>query len=197
MSTTQPTGVSGWARFLGVSLRPWSGHAPASLLLRGVIQTGVGVALVVAWVKMSADAAGSTGLDSPTAAILRPIMIIAVITVGYLLASGVAQLIVGILDLTARLTVSGYVISNSERRFGDFLPRFLERQIFSRLNNGGGDNRKLRWEIVVDTGSGHKALTVRKRKIRDQIPTGAYVSLRVTPIAGYVESATVSGPPQQ
>lgn len=187
MTTAQPQSVSAWARFLGVTLRPWAGQSPGSLMMRGALQSIIAGLLIYYGMRLSAD---EGALEPALRPLLFPVMVIAIITIGYLLVVGLSSLVVGVLDFVPRKTVTGQVRSHQERKFGDFLPRFVQRQIWSR-SNVSMDRRKTRWEVVISTDQGDKALTVRKRKTRDLLQVGSYVTVKITPIAEYVDKAQI------
>ena len=185
--TAQPQSISGWARFLGVTLRPWAGQSPGSLILRGLLQSVVAGILVYYGMRLGAD---EGSLEPAVRPLLFPIMVVAILTIGYLLLVGLSSLAVGILDLVPRKTVTGQVQSHQERKFGDFLPRLVQRQSWSR-SNGPLDRRKTRWEVVIATEQGDKALTVRNLKTRNLLRVGSYVTVKITPIAEYVDRAQI------
>lgn len=185
MTTAQPQSISSWARFLGVTLRPWAGYSPGSLIVRGTIQSLIAGLLVFYGMRLSAD---EGTLEPAVRSLLFPIMVVAILTIGYLLLVGLSSLVVGILDLGPRKTITGQVRSQRERKFGDFLPRFVQRQIWSR-SNSSMDRRRTRWEVVISTDQGDKALTVRKIKTRNLLKVGAQVTVKITPIAQYVDKA--------
>ncbi len=187
MTTAQPQSVSSWARFLGVTLRPWAGQSPGSLIIRGAIQTIVAAILVYYGMRLSGE---EGSLEPAVRPLLFPIMVVAIFTIGYLLLVGLSSLVVGILDFVPRRTVTGQVRSHQERKFGDFLPRFVQRQIWSR-SSGSMDRRKTRWEVVISTDQGDKALTIRKMKTRRLLAIGSYVTVKITPIAEYVDKAEI------
>lgn len=187
MTTARPQSVSSWTRFLGVTLRPWAGQSPGSLIIRGAIQTIVAAILVYYGMGLSGEG-GS--LDPAVRPLLFPIMVVAVLTIGYLLLVGLSSLVVGILDLVPRKTITGQVRSHQERKLGDFLPRIVQRQIWSR-SNGPMDRRKTRWEVVIATEQGDKALTVRNVKTRNLLQVGSNVTIKITPIAEHVAKTQV------
>lgn len=51
--------MNSWSRLLGVSLRPWSGESPLSLILRGVVQ----VAICIFFIVLAAGMLSGSGLD--------------------------------------------------------------------------------------------------------------------------------------
>lgn len=182
MTATTPQSATGWARFLGITLRPWSGHSPFSLLLRGGIQTAIAVGLAYLAMTMDRD---EVALDPAVRSILVPVLLIAIITVGYLLLTGVSSLVVGVLDFGPRKTFTGQVVSDRERKLGDFLPLFVQRMIWNR--GSGIDKRKTRWEVVLRTDTGEQAFTVRKFATRRLLQSGAYVTVQATPVAHYID----------
>lgn len=175
--------ANSWSRTLGISLRPWSGHAPWSLLLRGGIQTAVSIFVLVLSLNL-ARAGDSTGTLGELG-MLRNLAVFMAVAAGVTALIGLARIVVGLLDLTPRRNVSGTVVSLEDRKFLDFLPRIAQRYIFERGPNGI-DRRQERREVVLDTPEGHQQWTVRKASIRRQLRQGAHVSLTVTPLAGYV-----------
>ncbi|HHU37758.1 MAG TPA: hypothetical protein GXZ45_00480 [Propionibacterium sp.] len=176
-------GTNDWSRRLGISLRPWSGHSPHGLLLRGAIQTAVSVFVVVVGLRLrGADefAAGAGELESLRAVAL--FLVIGAVATGLL---GVARIVVGAIDLLPRATVTGTVLSLDDRQALDFLPNALQHAIFTR-NPQNIDKRRPRTEVVLDTADGVRQWTVRSARARRQLRRGATVRLVVTPLAGYV-----------
>lgn len=184
MTATTPQSMTGWAQFLGVTLRPWAGQSPGSLIFKGLVQTGIAGALCYVGLTMDRT---ELALDPALESVLAPVFLIAIITVGFLLLTGVGSLIVGILDLAPRKTITGQVLSDRERKFGDFLPVLIQRAIWTR--GGKMDKRKVRWEVVLQTQSGEQAFTVRKFAIRKILQSGSYVTVTYTPIAHCIVKA--------
>jgi hypothetical protein len=89
-----------------------------------------------------------------------------------------------------RRSVTGTVVSLTERKFGDVLPTFVQTAIWSRgLVRGGGhgfDRRKIRTELVLETSDGHKRWTVRNHRHHNALNVGRRVTLSVSPLVGYV-----------
>ncbi|HHW83102.1 MAG TPA: hypothetical protein GX743_04695 [Actinomycetales bacterium] len=172
-----------WSRTLGISLRPWSGQAPWSLLLRGGIQCAVSIAILVLSIRLTGAVEASAAAAEE--GMLRNLAIFMAIAAAVTALLGAARAVVGLLDLAPRRTVSGTVASLEKRKFLDFLPRIAQRYIFERGPNGI-DRRRERLEVVLHTPDGLQQWTVRKPSIRRQLSRGAHVRLTVTPLAGYV-----------
>ncbi len=186
-ASSVPASVGGWSRLLGVSLRPWSGRSPLGLIVRGVIRVALCIffAVVALRVVDSDELAAVTG-DSGRLRLLAGVIIIALAVGGVL---GVLSVVVGVLDMMVRRTVTGTVVSLSDRRFLDFLPHIAQRMIFER-NPNQMDKRRVRTEVVLDTDNGHQQWTVRKTATLRELRPGTAVTLTVTPLAGYVAQVT-------
>ncbi len=180
-------GVSAWSRFLGISLRPWSGFAPSSLLLRGVIQVAL-FGFVLSLLMPYSLNKTIPGMPAEMTASLRGGAVLLMIVFALAFVRGAAQLVVGAVDLVPRRTVTGTVVSLQERKTGDFLPVLAQQAIFAR-NNHGTDRRQPRTEVVLDTPSGTQQWTVRNARVRRELLPGRHVQLVVSPIVGYVAQA--------
>lgn len=181
--------VAGWQRVLGVTLRPWAGHSPWSLIVRGVIQAGICVVFMVLGYRALQDESVLGAGTEAELGLLRNWMGLAFIALIAIAAYGATQLIVGALDLVPRKKVTGTIISLRERQFLDFLPHFVLAMIFNRRNNSMGvEQRRRRTEVVLDTPDGQKQWTVRSHRTRRKLQSGGLVTLSVTPLAGYVAS---------
>ncbi len=195
--STASEGVSGtvnkWTRFLGVSIRPWSGRSPLSLIIRGVIQ--VGICLFFAKLFLDLARGGEITMTADEARLVRGIGIMIVITLATLVVLGSAKILVGVLDLVPRSTFTGRVLSIRNRMYLDFLPNPVQRMIFER--NGRTDNRKWRTEVVLQTEDGMKQWTVRNAKFANLMRPGSIVTLTVSPLVGYVANVTNSEAPTQ
>lgn len=181
--------VTSWTRMLGISLRPFTGHSPISLILRGAIQSGVCIFFIVIGLQMSATVKEISAVDAGAKQMTGLLVMFGFVVV-MMLIYGLAKIVVGVLDLVPRSTVPGTVVSISERKFLDFLPDFVNNALWDRNNPGGqswSEKRKVRHEVVLDTGSGTKAWTVRNRKRINALVPGQRVTLTVSPIVGYVE----------
>lgn len=138
-----PTGtVNAWSRFLGISLRPWSGTAPAAMLVRGLISTMICIlflTLAARFVGGGADAA-STGTDLS----FLPNWAIVVLALLALISS--LRMMIGLIDLFSRHTVTGTVVSIEDRKIGDFLPKIVQEMIdegrFRSGDHHGLDRRR-------------------------------------------------------
>ena len=173
-----------WSRFFGVSLRPWTGHSPWSLILRGVVQAVLlGIVLVFA-VKMLTDPATT---ESEVSGLFVNWAWLMIIVIGVIALMAVSRVVIGVIDLVPRVSVTGEIVQLGERKFADFLPRMAQRVIFER-NPNALDKRKIRTEVVVRTPEGVRQWTVRSAKIRRTLRVGDTVRLTVTPLAGYVAS---------
>ncbi|NLE97109.1 MAG: hypothetical protein GX596_03860 [Propionibacterium sp.] len=183
--------MSGWSRFLGVSLRPFTGHAPHSLLLRGAIQVGLCIFFFVVGVRLATgdELAG----HATELAYMRRTLFLAGIAVTAVALMGATQLVIGLLDLVPRRQVTGVVLSVRRRRFLDFLPRFAERMLYDRRGDGAIDRRKERTEVVLRTPEGDRQWTLRSHRTRRELRVGEHVRLTVSPIAGYVASVEPLG----
>lgn len=173
-----------WSRTLGVSLRPWSGYAPWSLIIRGVIQGAVSVLILVFLIRgaLSQLEASASELE-----FLRGWVFFAIVGVSVVLLIAVLRIVVGIIDLVPRSTVQGTVVSLRDRKTGDILPRLAQRAIFER-NPNSIDRRRERLELVLDTPDGVRQWTVRNTRLRQDLVTGSTVRITVSPLVGYVAS---------
>ena len=178
-----PHTASGWSRLLGVSLRPWSGESPASLIIRGVLQAAISIFFLVLILRL--PAAGKDLATVGELQYLRGLAILASVALAVTALIGLVRLTVGILDLVPRRSVSGTIVSIRERKFGDILPYMAQRKIFERRETGL-DRRKSRIEVVLETDAGPRQWTVRSFKMRRDLHLGAQVQLSVTPLTGYV-----------
>lgn len=181
--------MTSWTRMLGISLRPFTGHAPISLIMRGVVQSGICIFFLVIGIKMQGTLNEVSAVDAG-AKQLSGLFIMFGFVVVMMLIYGLAKVVVGVLDLVPRSTVPGTVVSISERKFLDFLPDVVNNALWDRGNNTGqswSEKRRVRHEVVVDTGAGTKAWTVRNLKKVRALAPGQRVTLTVSPIVGYVE----------
>lgn len=177
---------SRWLGEAGVSLRPWSGSSPVSLIARGALQVAVSGFLLVVLVRISRGD-GMSALPGELDALRRLTVPLAVI-VGVLALVAVARICVGVLDLLVRRRVRGTVLSLKERRVGDRLPTFVQEMIFER-NPQHIDRRRWRTEVVLRTDGGERRWTVRRSSVARALEVGAQVELTVTAIAGHVARA--------
>lgn len=176
-------GVSGWSRLLGVSLRPWSGYSPLSLIVRGLIQLALCIFFAVLAVQMIGlrdDEALAAELSY-----LSGLGVMMLIVIVLMAAIGAFRLVIGVIDLVPRRVVVGTVVSVRQRKALDVLPHMAQRLIFERRETGL-DRRRARSEVVIDTGDGQHQWTVRNRRAERELVVGATVRLSVTPLAGYV-----------
>lgn len=183
--------MSGWTRFLGITLRPWAGHSPWSLLLRGAIQVGISAFFFVLMARFAAGDGFTATAQEMTA--LRQLAFPVMIVVALMAGLGLFQLVIGALDLVPRRQVTGTVVDVRERRLGDFLPMPLQRMVFER-NPQSIDRRRYRTEVVLDTPDGRRQWTVRSHSVRRALRRGAHVRLSVTPLAGYIAGVQHMGP---
>lgn len=175
--------VNGWSRFLGVSLRPWTGEAPASLIFRGLIQLAICVFFFVLLTRLPSVAAEVGGEGE--LGFLRGVLWFAgaaLVVVGLL---ALLRIVIGVIDFVPRRSVSGTVISLTERKAGDFLPHLAQRAVFENRDSGM-DRRKTRAELVLQTDQGLRQWTVRSSRVRRELRVGAPVRISVTPLTGYV-----------
>lgn len=177
--------VNQWSRMLGVSLRPWTGHSPLSMILRGAIQLAVCIFFLV--LANRARTAAVEELDIAYAS-MQNILILAIISLVLLGAMAAVKIVLGILDFVPRRTIEGTVVSLRERQFGDILPPPLERLVFERKGHGT-DRRRWRTEVVVNTSTGLRQWTLRDARKRKTLRIGHEVRLTVSPILGYVARA--------
>lgn len=180
--------ANSWSRTLGMTLRPWSGYSPLSLILRGAVQIAISIFFLVFAVRLLSpdeDNAQALRYLSGTAAIV-------LVSAAIVALLGAVRIVIGVLDLLTSRTVVGTVMSMSDRRFLDFLPEQLEHVIFAR--GQGIDRRRVRTEVVLSTASGQRQWTVRKRALRTSLRPGTTVRLTVTPLAGYVSSVETLPP---
>lgn len=181
--------MTSWTRMLGITLRPFTGHAPISLIMRGVVQSGICIFFLVIGIKMQGTLNEVSAVDAG-AKQLSGLFIMFGFVVVMMLIYGLAKVVVGVLDLVPRSTVPGTVVSISERKFLDFLPDVVNNALWDRGNNTGqswSEKRRVRHEVVVDTGTGTKAWTVRNLKKVRALAPGQRITLTVSPIVGYVE----------
>lgn len=182
--------ASSWSRLLGISLRPWSGHSPVSLIVHGLIQAAVCIFFLVLGIRASRDEAIIAAGTQAELGMLRNWLAMASIALIAITAIGALRLVVGVLDLVPRKTYTGTVVSMRERRFLDFLPHFALELIFNRRGNTMGvEQRKRRTEVVLATPNGDRQWTVRNSRLRRTIRVGETFRLTVTPLAGYVSAA--------
>lgn len=170
----------------GVSLRPFSGTSPVSLILRGLLSLVVCGALAYAFVGMRSGSVGTAEEVAFLNTLLVPAIIVAVLFALY----SVLRIVVGALDLVPRQKVHGTVVGLRERKMGDFLPNLLQQQIFNRGDHSGHDRRRIRTELVLATGEGTKQWTLRNRKLESTLAVGQPVTITVSPLVGYVAEAT-------
>ena len=181
--------TTSWTRFLGVSLRPFSGHAPLSLVLRGALQAAICIALLVVGFRMRTEmrqlAAADAGAAQPGGFLVLAGVVLVVLALAALL-----KVAVGILDLVPRTSVPGTVVSISERRFLDFLPDALNNALWERKNIVGqswAERRRVRHELVIDTEDGTRAWTLRNRQKARGLRPGQAVTVVASPLIGYVD----------
>lgn len=172
-----------WSQFLGVSLRPWSGHAPLALILRGLIHVVIFGIIVVALFRLINGEAGV--MTSQDASVIRGLIIPMLVVFIFFVFLGAARVVLGALDFLPRRQVEGVVLSVRERKVGDFLPTLVQRSIFER-NPNNLDRRRVRTEIVLQTQTGEHQWTVRNRQVERDLVVGARVELTVSPLVGYV-----------
>lgn len=182
-----PSSVNSWSRILGISLRPWSGHSPASLLIRGVIQIAISGFFLWLAFRFATD----EDLSQYTAEIASIRLIATLIAVaatgGAVL--GLLRIVVGGVDLLTSSEVSGTVIDVRDRRTLDFLPHAVLALIFAR-DPGRIDRRRHRTELVLRTDAGVRQWTVRRHRAFQDVRPGTAVRLTVTPLAGHVSRIT-------
>lgn len=200
--TTTPSGsglnhsANWWSRILGVSLRPWSGTSPARLLISGVFQTVLCVFFVWLAIRLATDDELAELGSELTQAGERPVVGIIAGLIG-LVAVGVGilallRLAAGVIDLFGSREVSGVVVSIGDRRTLDVLPTQIAQMILNRgRDNHGGNTRRYRTELVVDTGSGIHQWTIHDQRTVRNVNRGVPIRMRVTPIAGHVSDLTV------
>lgn len=177
--------VNGWSRMLGVTVRPWSGHSPISLIVRGAVNAAIGVFFIVLALRMlSPNPADETAVAMRS---LRGLAIGMLLTAIIIALMGCAKILVGVLDLAPRQSVVGTVFSLHDRKFLDFLPTVVRHAIFQR-HDSSYDRRRTRYEVVLATATGHRQWTVRKSAMRALLTVGTTVRLTVSPLAGYVAS---------
>lgn len=186
-SNGSPASISQWSRLVGISLRPWSGHSPLSLVLKGVIRLAIAVFLLGVVLRFK-DSTVPTATEAEFT-YLRNLGVLVVVALGVIIALSAVRILVGLIDLAPRRAVTGSVLSVRERRVADFLPRYAQRAIFTR-NAQGIDRRRWRTEVVLDTAQGPKQGTVRNRRVLAQLREGEQVELLVSPLVGYVAKVT-------
>lgn len=200
--TTTPSGsglthsASWWSRILGVSLRPWSGTSPARMLISGVLQTVlcgffIWLAIRLATDDELAELGGELAQagERPVIGIIAGLIGLVAVGVGIL---ALLRLAAGVIDLIGSREVTGVVVSIGERRTLDVLPTQIAQMILNRgRNKHGGNTRRYRTELVVDTGSGVRQWTIHDQRTVRGVNRGVPIRMRVTPIAGHVSNLTV------
>lgn len=175
--------VGDWSRRLGVSLRPWSGEAPLSLILRGAIHVVISAFFLSLILRIPGEV--GIGGSSEELRFLGGLMTLVSVALVVLIVIGLARVSVGIVDTMRRQTVTGTVLSLRDRKALDLLPRLAQRAVFERRANGM-DNRRVRTELVLETEDGARQWTVRSTRIRGELEPGARVRLTVTTLAGHI-----------
>jgi hypothetical protein len=181
--------TTSWTRFLGVSLRPFSGHAPLSLVLRGALQAAICIVLLMVGFRMRTQMRQLAAADAG-AAPLGGFLVLAGVVLVVLALAALLKLAVGILDLVPRTSVPGTVVSISERRFLDFLPDAVNNALWDRKSIVGqswAERRRVRHELVIDTGDGTRAWTLRNRQKARGLRPGQAVTVVASPLVGYVD----------
>lgn len=191
--TTPPTGAgltdsaNHWSRVLGVSLRPWSGDSPLTLLLRGAVQVALSCFFLwLAFRLMTDDSLRAYTAETSSIRMFGVLIAVAAIAIALI---GVARICVGLLDSLSTRQVSGTVVSVRDRQTLDFLPHSLLQLVYHR-NPHKIETRRRRTELVLDTPTGTRQWTVRKRHLASGLRPGATVQLTVTPLAGHVSNIT-------
>ena len=181
--------MTSWTRMLGISLRPFTGHSPLSLIVRGAIQAAVNVFFLVIGIKMQGTLNEVSAVDAGAKQPSGWVIVFGFVVV-MLLIYGLAKIVVGVLDLVPHSTFPGTVVSISERQFLDFLPDVVNNALWDSDNNTGQswtEKRSVRHEVVVDTGAGTKAWTVRNPKKVRALAPGRRITPTVSPIVGYAK----------
>lgn len=186
--TSAHQSVNYWSRFLGVSLRPWSGQNPLILIISGVIQVVLFSVITVFILGMRSELDSSLGEYAEFGTFL---LLLGIVFAGIVLLA-LLRIIVGVIDLVPRIQVQGVVESVSDRRVGDFLPQMFQRMLFNRISNNGLDKRQTRTELVLRTDKGHRQWTVRSRKARKKLRVGEMVTISASPLMGYVSNVETS-----
>ena len=182
-----PNSVNSWSRILGISLRPWSGHSPASLLIRGVIQ--IAISGFFLWLAFRFATDGDLSQYTAEIASIRLIAtLIAVAATGGAVL-GLLRIIVGLVDLLTSSEVSGTVVDVRDRRTLDFLPHALLALIYAR-DPGRIERRRRRTELVLKTDTVVRQWTIRRHQTFQDVRPGTAVRLTVTPLAGHVSRIT-------
>lgn len=181
--------ISTWSRFAGVTLRPWSGTSPTSLIVRGVISLVVSAGLAYIFIQILNPNSDVGGMGTDGLAFLKSVLIPAAIVAGIMALYAILRIVVGALDLIPRRSVHGTVVSLGERRVGDFLPQVLQRQLWDLVNSSGHDRRRTRTELVLSTAQGTRSWTLRNRRLEPVLTVGRPVTISVSPLVGYVADA--------
>ena len=172
-----------WSRILGVSLRPWSGESPASLVLRGGIQVALCGFFLWFALRLATDRDVTRYTDDlASVRLIATLMAVAALGVALL---GLLRIGVGVIDFLSTSEVTGSVLSIRGRQSFDFLPHAALQLIYHR-NPGRIDNRRRRTELVLQTASGTRQWTVRKHRVVRELRRGSTVRITVTPLAGHV-----------
>ncbi len=182
--------VSSWARVAGVPLLPFSGTSPVALIIRGLIHLGICGALAYGFVRMRRSDSVLEGMGTDAVSFLDALLVPAIIVAVLLALYALLRIVVGALDLVPRQTVHGTVVSLRQRKMGDFLPRLLQQRIWERGEHSGYDRRRTRTELVLATGEGTRRWTVRNRRLDSTLAIGRPVTIRVSPLVGYVAEAS-------
>lgn len=178
------------SNLLGITLRPWSGMAPARLAMHGLVHAAIGIFVSYWCIRIAGGSLqGDTEEVAKIASVIRmlafPLTVLGLLFTLY----GLLRLVVGILDLTPRHEVTGIVVMAGSRQFGDVLPRIVQDLIFRRGRDNFGqrnnDNRRIRHELVLETAGGLKTYTVNPGMALS-VRQGQQVRLSVSPLIGYV-----------
>lgn len=181
-------------QLLGRRLRPWWGRSPYWLIPRGAVQGAIFALIAYGCMAVTAGRVdvAELGLEQKQAWAERAagiVLILAIIGVAY----GTLRVVVGVLDLFTRGTVSGTVVGIAERKYGDFLPPIAQRLIWSnRRDEHGdrkGDRRRTRLQLTLQTDDGVQSWTVGT-KFAGRLAQGQKVQLRASTLLGHVSKVS-------
>ena len=174
---------------LGVSLRPWSGHSPISLIVRGVLEFAICIILLITGLNMRATMREMSAVDDGARQV-GGFLALAGFALVVLALVAALRITVGVFDLVPRKSVPGTVVQVSERRFLDFLPDYVNNALWDRNGQAGrscSERRKVRHELWIDTRDGIRAWTMRDIRKAHGIRIGQRVTVVASPLLGYVD----------
>lgn len=157
--------------------------------MRGVLQFAVCIILLIVGLNMRAAMREISAVDDG-ARQMGGFLALAGFVLVVLALVAALRIAVGVFDLVPRKSVPGTVVRVSERRFLDFLPDYVNNALWDRNKEVGrsfSERRKVRHELVIDTGNGVRAWTVRDIRKAHGIRVGQQVTVVASPLLGYVD----------